>query len=167
MYTFGIHYSVPLLPFLFLALLDGLGNIGNKASSIASPKRGQFMVRVLILVLLLITVANSSLWRQVDPARYKALSTRAEVMALIGMIPPQASVAAQSALVPHIPKRKNIDMLPLGLGHDYIIVDGDVNLWPYTRPEFDLLLRDLDTGGRYTLLEKKGEARLYKRVPHP
>jgi hypothetical protein len=65
-------------------------------------------------------------------------------MALIGKIPPQASVAAQSALIPHIPKRKSIDMLPLGIGNEYIIVHGGVNLWPYKRSEFDNLLHDLE-----------------------
>jgi uncharacterized membrane protein len=165
MYTFGIHYSVPFLPFLFLALLQGLVNIKKKAIAKFSIRRGQLVLRTLIAALFLINVMNSSLWRQVNPSRYRALATRPAVMALVKKIPPGASVAAQSALIPHIPKRKNIDMLPLGLGHDYVIIDGDINLWPYTRLEFNNLIRDLEAGGRYTLLEKKGEARLYQKIP--
>ncbi len=164
MYTFGIHYSVPFLPFLFLALLYGLVQVRDRMTSRSSRLRGQLVVRTLVLVLLLVNIANSSLWRNIHPSRYKALSERASVMALIREIPPGASVAAQSALIPHIPKRKNIDMLPLGMGHEFIIVHGGVNTWPYERSEFENLLHDLEAGSEYRLLEKQGEARLYKKI---
>jgi len=109
-------------------------------------------------------LANSSIWRIVQPARYKAIGTYSAVKELMNQIPPEASVAAQSALIPHLTKRRAIEMLPAFNGDDYVLVHRGVNLWPYTRGEFDNFLKAVDTNDAYALIEQRGEARLYKRM---
>jgi uncharacterized membrane protein len=162
MYTFGLHYSATFLPFLFLALIYGMKNVRDFA---ASRMRGKIRLSISIVaaVLLLVNLANSNLWRIIQPSRYRALSTYAGVMELIGRIPPQASVAAQSALIPHIPKRKAIAMLPAFHGEDFVLVQRGVNLWPYTSEEFDKFLLQIQQNPSYELIGWNGESRLYQR----
>lgn len=51
---------------------------------------------------------------------------------LLGLIPPDASVSAQSDLVPHISHRRYIYMYPYhGTNADYIFLDVTGNLYPY------------------------------------
>jgi uncharacterized membrane protein len=162
MYTFGNHYGMTVLPFLFLALVYGLKNVRDALTSRA-PGKAQRAVLLLALVLFLGNLANSSFWRIIDPARYRAIATYSGVKELAALIPPEASVAAQSALIPHLPKRKAVEMLPAFNGDDYVLVHRGINLWPYTREEFDNLLKALDANPAYALVGLRGEARLYKR----
>lgn len=161
-YTFGNFYSATLLPFLFLALVYGLKNVKNALSTRVAGKdrMGLFALGTLLI---LGNLANSSFWRIIQPSRYKALSSYSDVKRLMTMIPPEASVAAQSALIPHLPKRKAIDMLPAFNQDDYVLVHGGINPWPYTREEFQKFLRSIEERQDYGLIKRKGEVRLYKR----
>lgn len=161
-YTFGIHYSSALLPFLFLAFIYGLKNVRDFLAA-RFPRRGPMVFKVLGAVLLAANLGNSNILRIIQPGRYQALSTYSDFRKLAALIPPGASVAAQSALVPHLPPRQAIDMLPGFHDDDFVLVHGGVNLWPYTRTEFDNLLAALDNGQLYELMGRRGEARLYRR----
>lgn len=162
MYTFGNFYSAAFLPFLFLALIYGLKNVNNVWSSRIAGKdrRG---VLALGMLLILVNMANSSFWRIIQPSRYKALSSYSDVKRLMAMIPPEASVAAQSALIPHLPKRKAVDMLPAFNQDDYVLVHSGINLWPYAREEFEKFMQSIEERQDYSLIGRRGEARLYKR----
>lgn len=163
MYTFGLHYSIIFLPFLFLALIYGMKNARDFSASPAVRKiRMSFFTAGLLL--LLVNLANSSLWRIVQPSRYRALSSHAGVMELIGRIPAQASVAAQSALIPHLPKRKTITMLPAFHGEDYILTHRGVNLWPYSGGEFDNFLLTIERNPAYERIGQHGDACLFRRI---
>ncbi|MCJ7587083.1 MAG: DUF2079 domain-containing protein [Candidatus Aminicenantes bacterium] len=209
MYTFGLHYSITFLPFLFLALIYGMKNArdflarsptlprlesGAKNRSPAfqggDEKRGSGLtpnkprhscrgiegltspaarkIRLSFfgvgLLLLLVNLANSSLWRIIQPSRYRALSSYSGVRKLIGRIPAQASVAAQSALIPHIPKRKAIAMLPAFHGEDYILTHRGVNLWPYSEEEFDNFLLTIERDPAYERIGQRGDACLFRRI---
>jgi uncharacterized membrane protein len=161
-YTFGIHYSAVLLPFLFLALVHGLKAFRNRLASLP-PIRARRIFGATVLLLLAVNLANSSFWRVIQPSRYQALSDHGRVHALLKRIPADASVAAQSALIPHIPKRKAIFMLPEEDDADYILVHPGVNPWPYTKEELATYVASLDGGNRYVLLARDGEVRLYKK----
>ena len=166
MYTFGIHYSMIFLPFLFLALIYGMKNLREVWDRrFQGERRGG--VIVLSLALLLGNLANSNFWRTIQPSRYRALSSYSDAKQLMAMIPPEASVAAQSALIPHLPKRKAIDMLPAFNKDEYILVHGGVNLWPYKREEFENFLRSIERSQAYDLIGQRGEVRLYKRSGQP
>ncbi len=166
MYTFGLHYSSIFLPFLFLALIYGIKNVRTFLASRVRDN-GRWGLSVLTIVLLLINLANSSFWRIIQPGRYQALSSYSAVKDLMNRIPSQASVAAQSALIPHLPKRKEIDMLPAFHGNEYVLVHGGVNLWPYDREEFDHFLQMMERNPGYKLVGQYGQARLYRRIEKP
>jgi uncharacterized membrane protein len=171
-YSFGIHYSATLLPFIFLAFLNGLKNTKQFLAD-RMGARSQKVFSLIVISLLAINFANSSFWRIIQPSRYKALGDYPQVRQIIAQVPPQASVAALSAIIPHIPKRKNIFMLPETKEADYIIVHGGINLWPYTREQFLNFLARIEREKKYLCLYQKGEIRLFKRIayvadqPHP
>jgi len=162
-YTFGVHYSASLLPFLFLALIYGLKAFRGRLVSLR-PEKGRRIFALVLLLLLAVNLANSSLWRIIPPSRYQALADHGRVHSLMKRIPDEASVAAQSALIPHLPKRKAIFMLPDQDDADYILVHPGVNPWPYAREELTTLVASLDGGNRYVLLAREGEARLFKKI---
>ena len=162
-YTFGVHYSASLLPFLFLALIYGLKAFRSRLASLR-PERGRRIFAAVLLLLLAVNLANSNFWRIIQPSRYKALADHGRVHALLKRIPEKASVAAQSALIPHLPRRKAIFMLPDQDEADYILVHPGVNPWPYTREELATFVASLDGGNRYVLLARDGQVRLYKKA---
>jgi len=135
-YSFGIHYSATLLPFVFLSLIYGLKNIKFFLEKKFSSRAGKIVGFILIL-LLVANLANSPFWRIIRPSRYRALGDYGQVARAISQIPGRLhSVAALSAIIPHIPKRKGIFMLPEMGEAEYILIHSGINLWPYTREEF-------------------------------
>ena len=161
-YTFGIFYSSALLPFLFLALIYGLKNVRDHWTS-RRPDRGRRIFVAVAWIILVANIGNSSFWRIVQPGRYRALSTYSDVRALASLIPPDASVAAQSALVPHLPQRRTIAMLP-GFGHeDYVFIHAGVNPWPYTQEELIAFNGMMQKDPSYELAGQRGVVRLYRR----
>jgi len=161
-YTFGIHYSATLLPFIFLAFLEGLKNIKKFFYQLRGGRFRKVFSLILIL-LLAINLANSSFWRVIKPSRYKALGDYWSVKKIIDQVPPQASVAALSAIIPHIPKRKNIFMLPETDEADYIIVHAGINLWPYTKEQFSNFLARIEKEKRYICVYQEGEIKFFKK----
>ncbi len=162
MYTFGLHYSSIVLPFLFLGVIYGLKNVRDHMPS-RSAKSGRLAMNLIVLVLVLVNLANSNIWRIIRPGRYKALSSYGEVKKMMERIPAEASLAAQSALIPHLPKRKAIDMLPAHHHNEYVVIHTGVNPWPYRRDELDRFVEKMEKDHDYALLEQRGQARLYKR----
>jgi uncharacterized membrane protein len=161
-YTFGLHYSAALLPFLFLALVHGLRAFLNRLSFLKPGLRRKVFAAAVIL-LLVANLANSSFWRIIPPSRYRALADHGRIHSLMKRLPDGASVAAQSALIPHLAKRKAIFMLPDLAAADYVLVHSGVNPWPYTSEEMSMFIAWLETGGGYVLLAQEGEARLFKK----
>ncbi len=155
----GLHYIAGLLPFLFLAFIDGLKRVDDCLSG--KKMRSKALV-VLLLVPLLLNLANTK-WNLLKPSRYHALREHSPVHELIGRVPAEASVAALSSLIPHIPKRKKIYMLPNTGEAEFILVHSEINLWPMTREEFLAFMDKLEKDGRYLRLDQKSHARLYRR----
>jgi len=165
-YTFGIHYSATLLPFIFLSFIYGLKNLQN----FFEKQKPVLLKRAFVLIALLLILTNmmnSNFWRIANPSRYENIRDYQKVKQIIHQIPPDASVAALSALVPHIPKRKKIFMLPDLDDAEYILVHSKINLWPYKKEEFQNFLRRIEHEKKYKCIDQSGEIRLYKKVVVP
>lgn len=162
-YTFGIHYSATLLPFIFLALIYGLKNIKDFFEGRRKGRLKKAFLVILVL-LLLVNLPNSNFWRIIRPSRYSALKDYKQVKQLINQIPKDASVAALSAIIPHIPKRKNIHMLPEMNEAEYILVHSGINLWPYKEGEFLNFLKRIEREKKYTCVFEKGKIKLFRKA---
>jgi len=165
MYTFGHYYSATLLPFIFLSLIYGLKNLSNFFEKKRKNKIKKIFLIILIL-LLLINITNSNFWRIIRPSRYRALHDYKQVKQIINQLPPDASVATLSSIIPHIPKRKNIYMLPEVNNAKYIIIDSGINLWPFKKEEFENFINKLSNQIEWTCIKECGKIKLFKKTNH-
>ena len=108
-------------------------------------------------------------WPVVTP--HDALAQR-----FIAMIPPTASVAAQSRLVPHLSHRDKIYQFPYGDGittpsiaADYIFLDVTTDIYPFfAYPTYTLEVKKLLFGGSYGVVAAQDGYLLLKRgAPSP
>jgi uncharacterized membrane protein len=159
MQGFGLHYAANILPFLFLALANGLKKIKARLTQFKSGKK---IWLILLWVLLAVNIANTR-WNLLKPSRYTSLKDRPSVMDCIDRIPRKASVASLSSLIPHIPKRKNIHMLPEINSAEFLLIHTGVNTWLLTKEEFCDLIEELEQKGEYVLWMDKGKVKLFKR----
>jgi uncharacterized membrane protein len=163
-YMFGLHYSATVLPFVFLGFIYGLKGIAGRLERKSAVSGKRIFLAVVILITA-VNLMNSNLWRWTSPARYRAVKDYRSVQRLISQIPPDASVAALSSLIPHIPRRKAIFMLPETGGAEYILIHSGINLWPYTKEEYDRVLKKIESEKNYYCLARLGDAKLFKKNP--
>lgn len=81
--------------------------------------------------------------------------TAHETMAqrFMAMIPPSASVSAQSSLVPHLSERANIYMFPYADNTaDYIFLDVTSDAYPYSQADYRNVVRTLLLHGNYGIV---------------
>ena len=97
------HYLFPILPFVFLAALDGAAYLQAK-----SPK----LLRAWAIVLLIGVVADNPIFAPAYlRSRLRDLQATSEVRTVLADIPRDARVLAQPQLIPHIRKRPGIECL--------------------------------------------------------
>ena len=82
----------------------------------------------------------------------------------IDYVPRDASIAALSSLIPHIPKRKNIYMLPQMDNAEYILIHAGVNLWPFEKEEFEKFIGQLSDRIEWTCIKESGNIKLFKKT---
>ncbi len=87
----------------------------------------------------------------------------------IHMIPANASVSAQSSLVPHISQRKNIYLYPYGVGvASYVFLDVTSDVYPYISSAYTNAVKNMLLDGDYGILAAGDGYLLLKRgLPAP
>ncbi len=161
MHGFGLHYFANILPFLFLAFIYGLKNVEGRLTRWKRPKK---ILTYLCVIICLINLANTK-WELLKFSRYSALKDYKTVHRVIASIPRDASVASLSAIIPHIPKRKNIVMLPEIKNAEYILVHSGLNLWPFSREEFSRFLEKLEFDESYVCILDDNKIQLFQKKP--
>ena len=159
MHGFGLHYFANILPFLFLALVYGLKNVESRLKKWNKPAK---ILVYLCALICLINLANTK-WELLKFSRYSGLKDYRAVKSVIASIPGDASVASLSAIIPHIPKRKNISMLPRTNDAEYILVHSGLNLWPFTEEEYARFLDTLESGKSYVCVARTDRIRLFRK----
>ncbi|MFO7697695.1 MAG: DUF2079 domain-containing protein, partial [Anaerolineae bacterium] len=125
-YSGGAHYSAAILPFVVVSSIYGLGTL---ARWLGRLRHVQPENAVLALSMLVVVISGSQYLRQgVWPLskRFSVPRLTAHVRlgaALIGQIPPEASVSAQSNLYPHLSQREQAYFFPAVNNADYIVLD--------------------------------------------
>ena len=159
----GLHYFSGILPFLFLSFVFGL-----KHADGFFRRKGTFAKAgtIALVLVLLVNIANFK-WNYLKPGRYANLGEYRSVKRCIALIPKEASLAASSALIPHIPKRKNIYMLTDPREPDFILVHARVTPWPMTAETYREYLRKLDAGNTYQPVVASGNIKLYRKTSGP
>jgi uncharacterized membrane protein len=162
MAAFGLHYGSALIPFLFLALVLTLARWKKIPGSDRSVPR--LVGNWLLPSLLLVSLINFK-WNLFDPGKYASIRHYSAVKLGLERIPAGAPLAAQSVLIPHLPRRREIFMLPEKGRADFIVFHLDLNPWPIGTAELQDLDGALSHSPQYALLHRSGGLRIYKKVP--
>lgn len=144
----GLYYASPIIPFLFIALVYGLANLRQRF--FVDKKKA---LTILCCTILIINLANSSLWQLLRPSRIAVTQHHVRGHEIIKKIPSEVSVSAQANLLPHIERRRKIYVYPdEGMEADYALLDTKGNQWPQSPHDYQKFLRQLKTDKRHELL---------------
>ena len=132
------HYSIVLYVIMAFAAADGFGCILSRIKEKAFRRRLTQKLAGVILVLnlsLLPVTHYSSLSKLFKPSFYFLNHNERVGRDVLKLIPPNASVLAQSPIVPHLSHRQNIQLMRLSSlteDHDeeYIIANRYIGTWP-------------------------------------
>ena len=127
----SFHYSAPLAPILAMAAGDAL-------SRIAGLRSWAFEIAVSCVVLCGFAPGHQPILKLFTPSFYASPAFADTARRALVLIPADASVTAQSPLVPHLSRRPHIQMLratgPVDDVDFVVAAMGDVSSWPFTSP---------------------------------
>jgi uncharacterized membrane protein len=150
------HYSAPLAPILAMAAGDGLARVAARV--LEEPVRRRTVLALAILTLGLCSLLPSKLpfWRLLSPRWYALTASDRTGREALRVIPADASVAAQDAIVPHLSRRARIYPLRAGvIATDYVIASRSLNCWPYAGwGEIAVLLEEKRRAGYAPVFER-------------
>jgi uncharacterized membrane protein len=133
------HYSATIVPFVTVASINGLARLIKFTKPKFKHVSPDFLRNALLVMVLLVTLAYQVQFGHTPIGRYFRWPTITEhhckADRMLAQIPPQAAVAAQNSLIPHLSRRQWIFILPK-LSHqdkqaDYIALDIHSSLYPY------------------------------------
>ena len=144
-HTMGIgttgHYLFPVLPWIFFAAGEGAARLHRTA-----PR----LLTVISAALLVVTVADSPLWRSFLRPAEEAPGAAATIRATLDTVPADAAVLAMPNLVPHLAHREKLWTIG-GLFTDrgsasHVVLSTVGDLWPLdpasVRQEIDRYAKD-------------------------
>ena len=145
------HYTAPLAPIVAMIAADGLGRL-------RLPQARLRPLVALIVLLCAILPGGLPLWRLFRPAHYTLSSSDQDGYALLSMVPPEASVVAQAAIVPHLSRRDEIYILRQGAPDaDYVVASAPLSPWPAASfDELRILVEQYQRAGYTVVLERNG-----------
>jgi uncharacterized membrane protein len=127
----SFHYSAPLAPILAMSAGDGLARL---ARSLATPEaRRRLLTGAAVACVLLSSLlpGRQAHWRLLSPGHYRAVPFADAAQRVLALVPADASVVAQTALLPHLSARRTVFMLEAGAPEaDYVVASTHVSPWP-------------------------------------
>ena len=135
-YSGGAHYSASIIPFVIASGIHGLGFLSDQASArLGIPRR--VAVIALSALVLVISVRNHHLLGISPISRTfsvpRVTDHHRQVREIMGLIPDDARVSAQSNLYPHLAHRERAYLFPAINDAQYVILD-------VTSPSYPILM---------------------------
>lgn len=131
------HYSVLLLPFLAVGALQALQRLGMRSPRLLAGGVAALLGAAGAAYYL---IAPGPPARGFDPERFAPNPRAPVIREAIALIPRDASLLAQTDLVPHVAHRREVYMFPdspVFAGADYVLLDLEGNKYPLSNPEDD------------------------------
>jgi len=130
----GAHYTAPLAPLLAVSAGDGLSRLTRNFTG--SRWRGLSGTLVtLSVVLALLVPGHQPILRLFTAGHYRIAVGRGAAAKALASIPPDASVVAQAALLPHLSQRPRIYVLDVtSPDAEYVIASQSLDPWPLSGP---------------------------------
>jgi uncharacterized membrane protein len=154
------HYLWPILPFLFLAAIDGATH---------AERRWPRAVRAWAVLLMLVVIADSPIVKPSFLAsRLRDYNAARAIREAVAAIPRHDTVLSQPQLVPHIPKRSDITTVAAGFSPasaraDWIVLSPIGDQWPLDPGEYQAIVNALEADPRYARQPAPEELILFSR----
>ncbi|GIK39820.1 MAG: hypothetical protein BroJett011_36530 [Chloroflexota bacterium] len=163
----GAQYGADVAPWLAWAALYGmvyLRQITHHASRITHQGAISYFPAVILLAVAL----PWQLFRgfsplALDPPRWEVTAHDRLAQRFIAQIPPEASIAAQGKLYPHLSNRLIAYQLPDVHDAEYVFFDATTGTWPVHPNDIWALAQDLLRSGHYGVLDAADGYLLLKR----
>jgi uncharacterized membrane protein len=168
-----LHYGALPMGLAFVASTIGIAALARSTRvdgvwrrlRIAQHQRAVVLAGGLLAVQLVAAFLNGPFGLKFDLSHYtRADENAVAVRDVLRLVPPRASVAAQSGLVPHLSQREQIWEFPPAFGAQYVVLD--VTSWHTyhgpTTPERDYeLARAALPASGYCLIVERGSVQLW------
>lgn len=142
----SLHYSVPIMPFLWIAGVYGLKRVRYTGIS--------------IIIALSLCIINFGHYRFYNIDSHVIIGYK-----IIKMIPDNTPVSVQSCFAPHISYRKDIWIFPRVENAEYIMVDERLPYWPLSsKKAFYRELKEYLSSSQWEILAEEDGYRLLKKV---
>ena len=145
--SFTGHYLWPILPWVFVAGLNGLEVI---------KRRWRHRMTLVVSALLLLVLLDWPGWRMVGEYTLQELHDAAEVRSQLEIIPESASLFVQPNLIPHVAHRREV--VAIGREFDADVIGGHVLLtyvgdtWPLDSEQVSEMIDRYRRDPRYETL---------------
>lgn len=162
------HYWAPIAPVLAMGTADGLARVAGYLRRRGRETRTTLRVGAGACVVLSATLpGHQPLMRIVRPTHYQASVTERTGIDVLEMIPDNATVVAQAAVVPHLSNRDGIYMLDATAPEaDFVVAADGLDPWPLgTVKEVRGLVDDRRRRGYRPVFERDGWVVLRRGAP--
>ena len=165
-----LHYGVLPAALALVAAAFGARTLASRYERLWVATHLEGESRVVVLGAVLLTANLVAAWStgpfgtNFVASHYQPRDTAADVRFGIGLIPADASVAAQSGILPHVSQRRQVREFPPSARAEYVIVDREA--WrkthgpPLPEYDYDFALAALPGNG-YCLLYQRGPVELW------
>jgi uncharacterized membrane protein len=155
LWSFQYHYSMLVAPILAFAAIDTVARVRHYVPARwASISTASLSVGVLAATVALVAVIQPL----AELETYVSTARAAQIQSCLEVIPPDASVAATSRVLPHLSERRQIYTVPAGIKSQYLAIDLSTNgtlSAAYAQYLRDLLKTSLASG--YSVACSKGQ----------
>jgi uncharacterized membrane protein len=142
----NLHYSIEFVPILTIALFGWIAQMPSKTF--------QVIISTAILLITAYSTFNklqkrNSKWYSPEASQFYKMShykrdfSVPKIYAALNLIPPKASLSAQSPLVPHLSFRDYIYQYPDIFNSNYIVLMENEDTYPLNKVEYDKKKSDL------------------------
>lgn len=176
LWTTEFHYSATIAPFLAVGAIVGIGNIFKIFSRwIKNTNLKTFAI--LCSSIVFFASVFYGLWGETNPfpiwrlIKGEAFPTKVELLNIsynyqaLNLIPSDASVRAQDALLPHVSERENVYLIDKNYRSEeqFVILNPEQSYWPMTQDELrNIIFRYLQSPD-YGLIYSSGTTLLFKK----
>ena len=158
----GFHYSMALCPILVMATADGLARWRKKHFFKFLSTFPLESGSVLILIINLALIPVFSPWKYITHAEFwRWNSIEKTSSAALSLIPPSATVCAQSSIAPHLTHRDLIYCFDKfkdlnAINPDYFVACRGLNTWPVSFSDIETILKEKEKSGYHVIFDSNG-----------
>jgi uncharacterized membrane protein len=152
------HYSAPLAPILVMSAGDGLSRLARRCRREDTRQRLLTSFSACSVVLSLFLPGNQPFWDLFEAEHYRLTPVHRVGYEAMGLIPPDASVVAQTAVLAHLSGRDEAFVLrPDAPDADIVIAARDIDPWPQgSFEEIAALLSERESRGYERVFDEGG-----------